>query len=211
MAAVQSKLKLIICLQKGGVRPVRPVCRIWWISGTNTLWLKFIMQKTVCIWYNKCVWWRFFQENGAIDEKSKGCQRRLSGRGKASKIPQARCSCLDSKENDSPCCSTTPFVPIWRVRVWISRTCSMWWATPMWGSHWMSTPTPALTGQPNRWQKSLCSPLWQLEKSDQIRSWYYTNYYTICRWNCVEIRRFAWAAWQPPWKENVQKSVMPTA
>ena len=72
MAAVQSKLKLIICLQKGGVRPVRPVCRIWWISGTNTLWLKFIMQKTVCIWYNKCVWWRFFQENGAIRRKVQG-------------------------------------------------------------------------------------------------------------------------------------------
>lgn len=37
--------------------------------------------------------------------------------GKASKIPQARCFCLDSKENDNPCCSTTPFVPTWQVRV----------------------------------------------------------------------------------------------
>ena len=66
--------------------------------------------------------------------------------------------------------------------------------------------TPALTGQPNRWQKSLRSPLWQLEKSGQIRSWYYTNYYTICQWNCVDLRRFAWAAWQPQRKEKAPKS-----
>ena len=50
--------------------------------------------------------------------------------------------------------------------------------------------------------KSLRSAPWRLEKSGLIHSCY-ASYYTICPWNCVELRRFVWAAgknknvWKP--------------